>query len=195
MKAVKMSKNIIEIENIADDILVYEIVETKNQHLFAVLYDRYADSIYNKCLSFVDDKEEAQDMTHDIFVKLFVKLKTYQSKSKFSTWLYSFTYNFCVNHVQRKLKIERKNYSVTDDLIDNYNEDEINDKEIFELKIEKLNQSLKKLDVEDKSILLMKYQDEFSIKDIASTFEIGESATKMRLNRAKNRLLTIYNAS
>ena len=41
--------------------------------------------------------------------------------------------------------------------------------EIF-FKIEKLNQSLKKLDVEDKSILLMKYQDEFSIKDIASTF-------------------------
>ena len=80
-------------------------------------------------------------------------------------------------------------------MIDNYNEDENNEKEIFELKIEKLNQSLKKLDVEDKSILLMKYQDEFSIKDIASTFEIGESATKMRLNRAKNRLLTIYNAS
>ena len=188
-----MSKDFIE--NIAADILVYKIVETNNQHLFAILYDRYADIIYNKCLSFVEDQEEAQDMTHDIFIKLFVKLKTYQSKSKFSTWLYSFTYNFCVNHVQRKIKGERKNnYSLTDDLIDNYKEEEIEDKEIFELKIEKLNQSLKELDVEDKSILLMKYQDEFSIKDISTTLEIGESATKMRVNRAKSRLLTIYNA-
>ena len=67
-------------------------------------------------------------------------------------------------------------------------------KEIFELKIEKLTQSLKELDVEEKSILLMKYQDEFSIKEISETLEIGESATKMRLNRAKNRLLKIYNA-
>ena len=188
-----MSKD--NLENIEDDILVYKIVETKNQHLFAILYDRYANIIYNKCLSFVEDKEEAQDMTHDIFIKLFVKLKTYQSKSKFSTWLFSFTYNFCVNHVQRKLKEERRNYSVTDNLIDNYNEEIIDDKEIFELKIEKLNQSLRELEVEDKSILLMKYQDEFSIKEISESLEIGESATKMRLNRAKSRLLKIYNAS
>ncbi|MGU9938809.1 RNA polymerase sigma factor [Empedobacter brevis] len=187
-----MSKDLLE--NIADDILVYKIVETKNQHLFGILYDRYAHAVYNKCLSFVEEQEEAQDMTHDIFVKLFVKLKTYQSKSKFSTWLYSFTYNFCVNHIQRKIKEERKNYSVTDDLIDNYNDELIDDKEIFELKIEKLTQSLKELDVEDKSILLMKYQDEFSIKEISDTLEIGESATKMRLNRTKNRLLKIYNA-
>ncbi len=40
----------------------------------------------------------------------------------------------------------------------------------------------------------MKYQDEFSIKEISETLEIGESAIKMRLNRAKNRLLKIYNA-
>ena len=72
--------------------------------------------------------------------------------------------------------------------------EENNNKEIFELKIEKLTQSLKELDVEEKSILLMKYQDEFSIKEISETLEIGESATKMRLNRAKNRLLKIYNA-
>ena len=42
---------------------------------------------------------------------------------------------------------------------------------------------------------LMKYQDEFSIKEISESLEIGESATKMRLNRAKSRLLKIYNAS
>ncbi len=179
---------------LSDDVLVEKIVSTKNQHLFAVLYDRYANKVYNKCLSFVEEKEEAQDMTHDIFVKLYVKLKTYHGKAKFSTWLYSFTYNFCVNHIQRKMKIKRKNCSVTADLIDNIKEDEIDDKEIFELKIEKLNQSLKELEAEEKSILLMKYQDDFSISEIANSLQIGESATKMRLNRAKKRLLKFYNS-
>jgi len=187
----KMSKD--PFDKVEDDILVYKIVETGNQHLFGILYDRYSNKVYNKCLSFVDNIEEAQDMTHDIFVKLFVKLKSYHGNSKFSTWLYSFAYNFCVKHVQRKLKNERSGYSVSEELIENYNEEEINDQEIFELKIEKLNQSLKLLDVEDKSILLMRYQDDFSIKDIAETLQIGESATKMRLNRAKNRLITVYN--
>lgn len=186
-----MSKD--SVENLSDDILVDKIVKTNNQHLFGVLYDRYANVIYNKCLSFVGDQDEAQDMTQDIFVKLFVKLRTYQAKSKFSTWLYSFTYNFCINHIQRKLNEERKSYTVTEDLIDTYEEDLINDEKIFQLKVEKLQLSLKKMNVEEKSILLMKYQDDFSIKDISEALEIGESATKMRLNRAKNRLLKIYN--
>ncbi|WP_313095330.1 sigma-70 family RNA polymerase sigma factor [Empedobacter sp.] len=100
----------------------------------------------------------------------------------------------CQSCATKDKRRKKKNYSVTDDLVDNYNDEIIDDKEIFELKIEKLTQSLKELDVEEKSILLMKYQDEFSIKEISETLEIGESATKMRLNRAKNRLLKIYNA-
>ena len=175
--------------NLEDEFLVYKIVETQNQHLFGLLYDRYSNIIYNKCLSFVEDKEEAQDMTQDIFIKLFMKLKGFNGKSKFSTWLYSFVYNFCINHIQRKLK---KNFSVTDDLVDSH-EEEVADKEIFEMKIDNLQLAMKQLDVEDKTILLMKYQDDFSIKDIAESLDIGESATKMRLNRAKARLLNIYN--
>ena len=179
-------------ENIEDEILVAKIVETNNQHLFGILYDRYADKIYNKCLGFVEDSNEAQDMTHDIFIKIYVKMKTFKGESKFSTWVYSFTYNFCINHVQRTYNKEKKKLSeenISDEIIE-----DIDDKEIFELKIEKLNQSIKLLNVEDKSILLMKYQDDFSIKDIANSLEIGESATKMRLNRAKSRLINLYNS-
>lgn len=179
-------------EKIEDELLVYKIVKTNNQHLFGILYDRYADRIYNKCLGFVDETEEAQDMTHDIFLKLYVKLKSFKGESKFSTWVYSFTYNFCINHIQRKYNKNKKHLSeetISDEIIE-----DIDDKEIFELKIEKLNQSIKQLNVEDKTILLMKYQDDFSIKDIANTLEIGESATKMRLNRAKSRLIKLYNS-
>lgn len=139
----------------------------------------------------MDDIAEAQDMTHDIFIKLYVKLKSFKGESKFSTWVYSFTYNFCINHIQRKYKKEKNKLSK--DISDEYY-DEIDDSKIYELKIEKLNQSLNELNVEDKTILLMKYQDDFSIKDIANTLEIGESATKMRLNRAKSRLINLYNS-
>ncbi|UNY98743.1 RNA polymerase sigma factor [Zhouia spongiae] len=180
-------------KNIADEELVRNIVKTNNTHLFAILYDRYANVVYNKCLSFSKSTEEAQDLAHDVFVNLFVKLRTFQGKSKFSTWLYSFTYNFCVNYVQRDLK-KRKEKFVNTDEMNRYSEElaEIKDEDIFELKSDKLEKALKIIDPDDKMILLMKYQDDFTIKEIKETLEIGESAVKMRLSRAKNRLVEIY---
>lgn len=174
-----------------DEELVAKIVEKNDTHLFSILYDRYADRIYAKCMGFFKLKEEAQDMTHDIFIKLFVKLKTFKGNSKFSTWVYSFTYNHCLNHIERQVK--KKNNKFTELKDENYaEEDTISDAEIFNLKVEKLLKSLELIDINDKMILLMKYQDDFSIQEIKSTLKVGESAVKMRLKRAKQKLVEIY---
>lgn len=179
---------------LSDEELVYKIVETNNTHLFAVLYDRYSVVVYNKCYGFSKNKEEAQDLTHDVFIRLFVKLRTFKGKSKFSTWLYSFTYNFCVNYVQRDAhKKKEKNTIVTDQVKDNESFDEIDDATLFELKSEKLAKAMKIIDPNDKMILLMKYQDDLSIKEISEVLEIGESAVKMRLKRAKEKVVNTYN--
>ncbi len=181
-------------ENIDDNELVSRIVKNNNAHLYAVLYDRHAKTVYNKCLSFVKTKEEAQDLTHDIFVLLFAKLRTFKGTSKFSTWLYSFTYNFCVNYVQRELKKKREKILVTDRVIE-FPGEEIPDEDILKLKEEKLSRALNKIEVSDKIILMMKYQDDLLIKEIRETLNMNsDSAVKMRLNRAKSRLITIYNS-
>jgi len=180
-------------KHIEDEELVSRIVKNNDTDQFAVLYDRYSERVYQKCLSFAKSKSEAQDLTHDIFVLLFAKLRTFKGKSKFSTWLYSFTYNFCVNYVQRTRKKKNEKIVLTDNINEFQKEEiEVRDEDIFELKAEKLAKALMKIDPKDKMILLMKYQDEVSIKEIAETLEIGESAVKMRLNRAKSRLIEIY---
>ncbi|SMC49691.1 RNA polymerase sigma factor [Moheibacter sediminis] len=178
-------------EIIEDELLVEKIVKANDAHLFGLLYDRYVPVVYNKCLSFVSSKEEAQDLTHDIFVKLFVKLNTFKGESKFSTWIYAFTYNHCVNYIQRNQKAQKNTKSINEDIEDEFL-DEISDEQIHEMKAEKLATALQKIGTEDKALLLMKYQDDFSIKEIANTYEIGESAAKMRLSRAKSNLINIY---
>ncbi len=60
-------------EELSDESLVKKITESNNTYLFGLLYDRYITKVYNKCLSFAASKDEAQDLTHDVFVKLFVK--------------------------------------------------------------------------------------------------------------------------
>ncbi|WP_337994797.1 RNA polymerase sigma factor [Polaribacter ponticola] len=96
------------VNSLTDEELVFKIVETNNSQLFAILYDRFSKVVYNKCYGFSKNKEEAEDLTHDVFIRLFVKLKTFKGNSKFSTWLYSFTYNFCVNYVQRNTHKKRR---------------------------------------------------------------------------------------
>ncbi|WP_338357672.1 RNA polymerase sigma factor [Yeosuana marina] len=186
-------EEIIVDNSITDEELVTLIVNNKSSQLFSVIYDRYSHVVYNKCISFVKDTNEAQDLTHDIFVKLFIKLKTFNHKSKFSTWLYSFTYNHCVNYVQRDLNKRKDKFLTTEDIND-FSEvyPEIKDEFIYELKSDSLQKSLELMDPNDKMILFMKYQDDMTIEDIQKTLEIGKSAVKMRLSRAKSRLIKIY---
>ncbi|MBE7628670.1 RNA polymerase sigma factor [Tenacibaculum piscium] len=185
----------IDITKLSDEELVAKIVEKNDSHLFAVLYDRYASVVYNKCYGFSKNKEEAQDLTHDVFIRLFVKLRTFKNKSKFSTWLYSFTYNFCVNYVQRnKEKKKEKVTIVTDQIRENSDEDEIDDATLFELKSDKLAKALEIISAPEKMILLMKYQDDMTIKEISDVLSLGDSAVKMRLKRAKEKVIKAYNA-
>ncbi|MFB9052268.1 RNA polymerase sigma factor [Formosa undariae] len=179
---------------LSDENLVAEIVRTKSSELFSVVYDRYSEIIYNKCLSFVKNNEEAQDLTHDIFVKLFVKIKTFNNQSKFSTWLYSFTYNHCVSYLQRDLNKRKKKILFTDDENQlDYLHDEIDDEQIFNLDYENFEKAIDLIDPNDKILLFMKYQDDMTIEEIELALNLGKSAVKMRLSRAKSKLIKIYN--
>lgn len=174
-----------------DEELVSKIVLTKDSVLFAELYDRFAPRVYNKCLGFAKSKVEAEDLTHDIFIKLFMKLDAFKGRSKFSTWLYSFTYNFCVNYVQRNAYKNKE--EVKEVVIREESAEEVSDDTILQIKAEKLNKVLSTIDPKDKMILLMKYQDELSIKEIQEVLEIGQSAVKMRIKRAKESAMEVYN--
>lgn len=179
--------------HLSDEELVEQIVASNDPMLFEKLYDRYAKMVYNKCYGFAKSDDEAQDLTQDVFLQLFIKLRTFKGKSKFSTWLYSFTYNFCVNYInrnkQRKIQdqsvqVEETEYKLTED---------VPDESLYEMKADRLKKALEIISVEDKSLLLLKYQDGASIKDLVTLMDLGESAVKMRLKRAKERLLEIYN--
>jgi len=181
-------------KDLSDEDLVKAIVVKNDTLLFEKLYDRFDKLVYNKCRGFSRSDAEAQDLTQDIFLKLFVKLNTFKGKSKFSTWLYSFTYNHCVNYVNRSTakKIEKQSVAAENLKSEYYNPEE-DDQSIRNLKVEKLKEALEKISPEEKMILLLKYQDSLSIKDLTGVLDIGESAVKMRLKRAKEKLVNVYN--
>lgn len=181
-----------KIDKLTDEELVSAIVKTNDALLFGVLYDRFAGLVYNKCYGFAKDGDEAKDLTQDVFLKLFVKLASFKGKSKFSTWLYAFTYNHCVNYVTRNTakKFEKKSVDYAD--IENISEDYDESSDFSDMRVDQLKKALEMVSPDEKMILLLKYQDNLSIKEIESALGIGESAVKMRIKRAKDKLLTVY---
>lgn len=182
------------IHSLTDEALVEAIVKTNDTMLFEVLYDRYSRMVYNKCYGFANGIDEAKDLTQDVFLRVFVKLASFKGKSKFSTWLYAFTYNHCVNYVTRNTAKKFEKKSISSDLIDIENiGEEIDSTRDFEnMRVEQLKIVMELISPDEKMIILLKYQDNLSIKEISEALEIGESAVKMRLKRSKEKLVLKY---
>lgn len=170
-----------------DEELVNLYIQSQNNLYFEKIYERYSQKVYHKCLSFVQDKAKAEDLTHDIFLKIAVKAGSFNERSRFSTWVYSITYNHCMDTLRtvKKRKEESLDFQVE------FAEEEM-DHEMASMQKEGLKKSLDQISPEEKSILLMKYQDDFSIKEIASSLNLSESAVKMRLLRSRERIKKLY---
>ena len=175
-------------KNVSDEELVRLFIESQKDVYFEHLYERYADKVYRKCLSFVKDEAKAEDFTHDIFLKLVLSLSSYKEHAKFSTWLYSITYNFCVDKVRTSKKLQEVALEENFDGII----DDTEDAELKEIEARRLRETLHQVSPEERSILLMKYQEDLSIKDIAEMLGVTESAVKMRLKRAKEKVRALY---
>ena len=171
--------------------LIQQIVANKDALLFGVLYDRYSKLVYNKCLGFAKSNKEAEDLTQDIFLMLYVKLGSFKGTSKFSTWLYSFTYNFCVNYVNRNKERKINDNSVKFDSLEEILV-EVTDNLLLQMQVDKLKKALELITPEDKTLLLLKYQDGASIKELEDVLEIKSSAIKMRLKRTKAKVVEMY---
>jgi len=176
-------------KNLSDEELVRLYIDTQRNAYFERLYERYCDKVYRKCLSFTKDPVRAEDFTHDIFLKLIVKLGGFREQAKFSTWLYSITYNYCTDQV-RSPQSRREVYM--EEGWDRF-EDEVDDMaEIAEMEAKRLQLAMDRLSPEEQAMLLMKYQDDISIREIAAMNGLTESAVKMRLKRLREKLRRYY---
>ncbi len=173
----------------SDEEVVQEYLKTQNVAYFDVLYKRYSGKIFGKCISLLKDEEDAEDSVQEIFMKILLNLSKFSGKSRFSTWIYSITYNYCIDRIRRKKKDPS---TLVEDMSNHDVPEDVNDVFLLEMEIGRLKVVLDEIPTKDKSILLMKYQDEMSIKEIGEMLEKSESAVKMKIKRAKQKFKKTY---
>ncbi len=176
---------------LTDRELVVAILQGRRDYLNE-LYRRYQDRVYYKCLGMVKQASLAQDLAHDVFIKVFTNLHKYQGKADLSFWIYAITYNHCVTHLKRAKRLRFDRLDETLDPADG-GQDELNEKLLQDLRLEQLDRLIKELRPEEEVLLILKYQEAMSIKQIAAILQLSESAVKMRLKRSRERLAILLN--
>lgn len=174
----------------SDEEIVLLIINSGNKELFEVLYSRYFKKVRDKAFSFLKDSNLAEEFANDILTKAYEKINGFKGNSSFSSWLYSITYNYCIDYLRLKKKLhypEWNNNNEIPEIIDESGAD------FEEVNYENLLTIFELIHPEEKVLLLMKYQDNLSIKHIAKTLRISEDAVKMRLKRARSRVIYMYN--
>jgi len=192
IKFFKAIFNKITFAKISDDELVRKYQKTSNTKYFDILYQRHSNKVYGKCLSMLNNEAMSKDALQDIFLKVLLNISKFNFKSKFTTWVYSITYNHCIDVIRKegKLKFEKEEFkSYTNDIDEN---DTFAEEELLKIKVHRLELVLDSIPIKDKAILLMKYQGGMSIKEMCEILNKSESAVKMGIKRAKEKSLRKY---
>jgi len=150
------------------------------QLAFDELYNRYSKPMLNFFFRMLNnDREKAEDLLHDLFLKIIEKPQSFDKSMKFSTWFYTLAGNIVKNEY-RKQQI-RTNFR-SESIIENTNPVEYNneslDKSIFN---QQLSKELIKVDIDTRTMFDLRFNEEMSIKEIACIFDCPEGTVKSRL--------------
>jgi len=155
---------------------------------YSLLVAKHKNLVFSIALKILNNREDAEEIAQDCFLKVFQALKTFERKSKFSTWLYRIVYNASISKTRKK-KLElvpMDNY-----VIHNYSEDEVSagigemDPEEQKVMVEK---AMERLTDDENLLITLFYKGENSIEDISNITGLSMSNVKVRLHRIRKKL-------
>lgn len=178
------------IQHLSDKDLVKEICIGKSTIVFGQLYDRYRHQVYNKCCDFVKQTDQASELTKAIFLKVFKNLDNYNPSCSFAHWIYALTYDHCATFIYKQQALDHTRFKEESDPL--LLKIEVGENSLFKMNALKLQKAFDLIDPVDRSILLLKYQDDASIKELSILLVIHQVQVKERLKIAKARITQVY---
>lgn len=180
-------------ENMAiiEDQHYINLILNGNPNAFATLVDRYKDMVYTLALKMVTNREEAEEIAQDTFIKIYNSLSKFKGESKFSTWVYKITYNTCLDALKKRKKEKTVSY------IEDFNEHQT---KAIESVLESIDENeknkaiqkcLEELPGDDGFLLTLYYFDGQSIEEISKAMKVTTDNVKVKLFRTRKKLATI----
>tara|TARA_R110000868_G_scaffold1389_21_gene10824 strand:- start:8541 stop:9122 length:582 start_codon:yes stop_codon:yes gene_type:complete len=176
---------------INNDIYYINLIIEGNTKAFSVLVDRYKDLVFSLALKMVKNREEAEEVSQDTFIKAYRSLHQFKGDSKFSTWIYKVTYNTCLD----RLKKNKREQFV--ESIDEFNLNQIRclDNALNAMENKEREQAIQDciqlLPADDAFLLTLFYFEEQSLEEISKVLGLTPNNVKVKLFRCRRKLTSI----
>ncbi len=158
---------------IGDEILMKQLNEG-NRLAFELLYNRYFDKLVGFAVSFLGDVQKAEDVVQEVFMKIIDQPEQFDQDRKFSTWIYTVTGNKCRNLIrdeQNRAKIVSETRRDSESNTIHHDSD-------LQLLTNKIQRTLATLSEKEKSLYVLRFEQELSIKEISAIVNIPEGSVK-----------------
>jgi len=175
-----------------DDIAVIQKILQGQQNAYAVLVNRYQSYVFTLVMRYVNDRELAEELAQDVFVKAYRYLADFKGNSKFSTWLYTIVHTTCLSHMRKKkdetiLLEEEKMISISDHTFSQKSSEKLEQKTQKQM----LENAMKHLPASDAQLVTLFYMAEQSMDEIGIILGLTAGNVKVRLFRARQKLKEI----
>ena len=158
---------------------------------FACLVDRYSQPIFALINRIVQNREEAEELTQDTWLKVFTYLSGFKQESSFSTWLYRIAYNLAISSTRRRCQ---ECLPIDESVIEQVTEEDVEqwmDRGSDEARIAHLERALQLLPSEDRALILLFYWQQKTIEELAEITGQKPTNVKVRLHRIRKKLYVI----
>jgi RNA polymerase sigma-70 factor (ECF subfamily) len=169
-----------------NDLFYIQRVKAGDIQAFSAIVSNYQQMIFSIVLKMVENREDAEDITQEVFIKVFKSLNQFNATSEFSTWLYRIAYNTTLSELRKKKLF----FTSIDDDLTTINELYTDDKEDdeIEIKLQHLEFALKKLLPDEIFLVTLYYMDDQSIENISRISNLSVSNVKVKLHRIRKKL-------
>ena len=143
------------------------------------LVKRHESVLYAVCLRLVGNRQDAEDVSQDVMLKVFTNIKKFEGRSSYKTWLLQIATNACTDRLKHKAVADRYVLSVRNEPLE-FSEQEHDDDRVLAL--------LSRLSPDEREVLTLRFVADLSLQEVADSADLSLSAAKMRLYRATEKL-------
>ncbi|HWO98668.1 MAG TPA: RNA polymerase sigma factor SigW [Bacillus sp. (in: firmicutes)] len=169
-------------------------VKKGDQDAFAEVVEYYKDKVYQLCYRMLGNAHEAEDSAQEAFIRAYVNIHSYDSSKKFSTWLYRIATNLCIDRIRKKKPDYYLDAEINGtDGLNMYSQipadQKLPEDELEKLELqEHIQQEILKLPDKYRSVIVLKYVDELSLKEISDILDLPVGTVKTRIHRGREAL-------
>jgi RNA polymerase sigma-70 factor (ECF subfamily) len=176
-----------------DNLSEHTIIEASEGNVasFEEIYRAYSDFVYNVAFRVINNMDEAQEVTQEVFIAVFRNLKGFKFKSSFKTWVYRITINSAINFAKKRSKERSRIVEFNDKSEFNTTVDTVSEKIEEEQHEKVISTLLEALNPDQRACIVLRNIEGLSYQEIAESLNININTVRTRLKRAREKLIAL----